>query len=340
MSFELLAAVDIGGTKVTASVCGPDGILAKVRAPTALRGDNKTLPEQVNQMIHTAARRAGATADAVAAVGVSTASPFERRGESRVVVAPNLCGGLGWSRKQIPNDWTFIPLESELARRYPRVEVGNDAITAAVAERLFGAGRGEDDLLYVTWSTGIGAGAFVDGHLVTGKNDNAVHLGHTLMRLDDERSLEEGWQEADNLESFVSGPAIARQYGAGQDTLEVFKRCREGDPKAARIIEQAARAFARALVNATTLFDTKLIIVGGSVANDWDILEPLVLAEYRAGNPFFVGNVEFRRSALERYLGDLAGLSTVMPEAWQERWQEQRPWERAPEAAEMDDDGQ
>jgi glucokinase len=332
MSSPILAAIDIGGTKVTASISAEGGILAKVRMPTALTGDNRAIPRQVDDMIHAAARRAGLSADRVSAVGVSTCSPFQRRGSETVVVAPNLCGGLGWSRKAIPNDWTFIPLEAELRSRYPRVEIGNDCITAAVAERVFGAGRGEDDLLYVTWSTGIGAGAFVDGHLVTGKNNNAVHLGHVLMDLDDRRSLEEGWRDAANLESFVAGPAIARLYGEGADTISVFRKYRDGDAWAREIVERAARAFARALVNATTLFDTRLIIVGGSVANDWDVLEPLVSAEFSAGNPFFVGGVELRRSALDRYLGDMAGLSMVMPEEWLERWKDGHPWERAPEA--------
>ena len=329
---NLLAAVDIGGTKVTASVSDQNGILAKVRQSTCLEGDERALPRQVDAMIERACAAAGAGRKDVQAVGVSTCSPFERRGDTRVVVAPNLCGGLGWSRIRIPNDWKAIPLEDELRSRYPRVEIGNDCITAAMAERLFGAGRGEDDMVYVTWSTGIGAGAFVDGHLLLGKNSNAVHLGHILMALDDQRSLEQGWQQAANLESFVAGPAIARQYGGGVDTIEVFRRCRAGDAKAQEIIGRAARVFARALVTVTTLLDTRLVIIGGSVANDWDVLEPLVRREYGAANPFFVSGVEFRRSALDRYLGDMAGLAQIMPPDWVGRWQQTRPWERAPEA--------
>jgi glucokinase len=337
---SLLAAIDIGGTKVTASVSDRNGILAKVRQATCLQGDEHALPRQVRELIGRACAEARVDEALVDAVGVSTCSPFERRGRRRVVVAPNLCGGLGWSRIRIPNDWKSIPLEEDLAARYRRVEVGNDCITAAMAERLFGAGRGEDDMMYVTWSTGIGAGAYVDGHLLLGKNSNAVHLGHILMALDDKRSLAEGWQQAANLESFVSGPAIARQYGDGVDTLEVFRRCRAGDGRARQIIERAARVFARALVSAATLLDTRVFVIGGSVANDWDVLEPLVRAEFAAANPFFVSGVEFRRSALDRYLGDMAGLAQVMPEDWIASWQRDRPWERAPEGLKLGEQGQ
>ena len=68
------------------------------------------------------------------------------------------------------------------------------------------------------------------------------------------------------------------------------------------------------------------------MANDWDVLETLVTDEFRAANPFFVDGVEFRLSALERYLGDMAGLSLVMPSEWIGSWQERKPWESAPSA--------
>jgi glucokinase len=331
-----LAAVDIGGTKVTVSVSGPNGILAKVRQPTQLRGDNTALPLQVDTLIGHVCSRAGIQANTVSAVGVSTASPFTRKDNQMVIVAPNICGGLGWSRSAIPNSWTFVPMEEMLLQRYPRVEIGNDCITAVVAENRFGAGIGEENLVYVTWSTGIGAGAIVDGHLVTGKYNNALHLGHTLMRLDDERSMTEGWQEAANLESYVAGPAIERAYGGGLTTLEVFNRYREGDSQAREVVSAAAKIFARGLINVATLLDTRLFIIGGSVSKDWDVLEPLVLEEFSAGNPFFVDGVEFRRSALDRYLGDMAGLSLVMPEDWIQSWQAGKPWESAPHAENLE----
>ena len=95
---SLLAAVDIGGTKVTVSVSNRDGILAKVRQSTERRGENTALPCQINRLIEHVCTAAGVSSDAIRAVGVSTCSPFQRRGGHMVIVAPNLCGGLGWSR--------------------------------------------------------------------------------------------------------------------------------------------------------------------------------------------------------------------------------------------------
>lgn len=323
-----LVAVDIGGTKVSVSVSNREAILAKQKRPTCKEGDETALPRQVDSMIRGVCDDAGVDPDRIEAVGVSTCSPFQKREGLLGLTAPNLCGGLGWSPVPLPNDWEFIPLEHELTARYPKVVIGNDCVTAVVAEHTFGAGRGYDDLIYVTWSTGIGAGAIIDGHLLGGKNSNAMHLGHIALHLDTDESYTDGWQNSTNLEPNVAGPAIARAFGTGSDTLEVFKRYRAGDVDAARVIERAAKLFARALVTTTMLLDNRLYILGGSVSNDWDVLEPLVTREFYAGNPFFVQDVEFKRCALESYLGDLAGLSLVMPGDWVEAWLESKPWER------------
>ena len=340
MSESILAAVDIGGTKVTASVSSKNGLLAKVYQPTVKRGDNASLPGQIDRMIDTVCQMAEVKKATIAALGISTCSPFERRNGKLVVVSPNLCGGLAKGRNVIPNNWTEIPMEEKLRLLYKGLRMGNDCITAVVAERLFGAGAGEDNLIYVTWSTGIGAGAYVDGRLLTGKNNNAMHLGHTFMTCDDENQPQCGCGGFGHLEAFVSGPSIARDYAllAGDDglsTVEVFNLYREGNSNALKIIRRAALIFARGLANATALLDTRLIIVGGSVSKDWDVLKPLVEKEYYRAFPALTRGVEIKKSVLDHYLGDIAALSLVMPEDWIEEWHQSKPWERAPKAVKL-----
>lgn len=114
MDHPILAAVDIGGTKITASISNRDGILAKVRQLTAKKGENTALPRQVERMVAAVCGKAGIGRDDIAAVGISTCSPFERRGDDLVLVSPNLCGGMARRRNLLPNDWTEIPLEAEL----------------------------------------------------------------------------------------------------------------------------------------------------------------------------------------------------------------------------------
>jgi hypothetical protein len=68
------------------------------------------------------------------------------------------------------------------------------------------------------------------------------------------------------------------------------------------------------------------------VTKDWDVLDPLVREEFYRAFPPLTRGVEIRRSALERYLGDIAALSLIMPPDWIARWQKTEPWRKAPEA--------
>jgi len=330
------AAVDIGATKTTVSVSSRRGILARVYQLTRKSGDNGTVPRQVDFLIGYTCAQARIDRRRIAAVGISTASPFEKRDGFLTLAAPNICGGLGQKREGIDNDWTEVPLERDLAGRYPRVHIANDCISAAVAERSFGAGRGEDNLLYVTWSTGIGGGAFVDGHLLTGKNDNALHLGHIVMNYHRDGEPRCGCGGRAHLEALVSGPAIAREYG--EEAPEVFRRCRSGEPQARALIHRVATIMATGLYNAVALLDSRLIIVGGSVSRNWDLLEPLVAEEFFNGFPALTRGVIFKRSQLDQFLGDMAGLSLVMPDNWIADWRKRKPWQLAPETEVLEPD--
>jgi len=331
---QYFAAVDIGATKTTVSVSDRGGILARVYQLTRKRGDRGTVPRQIDFLIGITCQQAQVERPQITAVGISTASPFVKNDGYLSLVAPNICGGLGEKREGIDNDWTQVPLERDLSGLYPRLHIANDCISAAVAERSFGAGRGEDNLLYVTWSTGIGGGAFVDGHLLTGKNDNALHLGHIVMNYHREGEPVCGCGGGAHLEALVSGLAIAREYG--MQPAEVFRRCREGDQPARALIHRIATIMATGLYNAIAVLDTRLIILGGSVSKNWDLLEPLVTEEFYREFPALTSGVVFKRSELDQYLGDMAGLSLVMPESWIADWQKRKPWQQAPDTTELE----
>lgn len=338
------AAVDIGGTKVTASLSDKGGILVKVYQPTKLTGDNKTIPRQIDSLVESACQKIKIKKDRIDAMGVSTCSPFEKRRGYLVVVAPNLCGGLARQRGVLPNDWTEIPLEKELSKTYQGLRIGNDCVTAVVAERLFGAGRGAKNLIYVTWSTGIGTGAYATGidqetgqereFLLSGKNRNAPHGGHIYIA---EHGPQCGCGNYGDLESLTSGPAISREYG--NVTREVFQACRRGDDlKAKKVIERAARNFARGMASVNSVLDTEVIVIGGSVfMNNLEILLPLIKEEFYRSFPTLSRGVEIRPSELESYLGDIAALSLVMPGDWVEEWQHKKPWTYAPEPIVVED---
>jgi glucokinase len=332
MDQPYLAAVDIGGTKITVSIANISGILVKVYQPVQLKGDNLAVPGQVDSLVGFACGQAGIGKDEIYALGVSTCGPFRILDGELVLVAPNLCGGLAKERGIIPNDWTEIPLQRELSRIYNNIHIENDGISAVIAERMFGAGRGEDNVVYITWSTGIGSGAYVDGRLIKGKNGNAPHIGHVYLVDDGPRC---GCGNLGDMEALASGVAIARDYGSrltaeGVTSEDVFNMFYKGDPQAESVITNAARYFARGLVTINAILDTRMFIIGGSVfMNNRHILLPLVQEEFCKSFPALSKDVEFKPSALDSYLGDLAGFCLVMPDDWVRKWQENRPWEFA-----------
>ncbi|MDF1557203.1 MAG: ROK family protein [ANME-2 cluster archaeon] len=330
MTGPYLAGVDIGGTKITVSLANIEGISVKIYQGIRLEGSNTTIPEQVDLLIGYAFDRIGVKTDEIMAVGVSSCGPFVKENDELLLAAPNLCGGLAIDRGIIPNDWTRIPLESVLSRRWGRMKIENDGVAAIVAERLFGAGRGEEDVVYVTWSTGIGSGAYVDGRLIHGKNGNAPHIGHIYLAEDGPPC---GCGNFGDMESLVSGVAIARDFGSVRSAEEVFAAYRGGDGKAEEIINRAVINFARGLASINAVLDTSVFLIGGSVfINNIDILLPGIEAEFYRSFPLLSEDVDIRPCALGAFLGDMAAFSLVMPDEWIKKWQDNRPWEHAPPA--------
>ncbi len=329
MSGPLLASVDLGGTKTTVSLCAPEGILARVRQTTTLEGDESVVPIQVDELIGTCAEMMGEGRESVAAVGISSPGPFGKADGCVSLVAPNMCGGLALDRGLIPNQWTAIPLVAELSKLYEHVYAGNDAVTGAAAERRFGAGRGFDDLVYVTWSTGIGTGAYVDGRLIRGKNGNAPHGGHVCLV---DGGPQCGCGDEGHLEALASGTAIARDYGKKATAADVLDKYRKGDKKAKEVVEKAARFFAKGLASINAVLDTRLFIIGGGVfLTNQDLLLPIVSKEFQGSFPIMADGVDIVPSELGEFLGEMAGLSLVMPEEWEDDWDNLRPWEGGPE---------
>lgn len=325
MGKKILSAVDIGGTKITVSLVDKEGILVKVYQNTKLKRDNKTIPKQVDFLIDCACERIRIKKQEISFVGIGTCGPFLKKKGNIVVVAPNLCGGL--TKGKLPNDWTEIPLEEELKKIYNHLVIENDAVSAVVAERIFGAGKDENNLVYITWSTGIGGGAYVDGNLIKGKNSNAPHVGHIYIAED---GPECGCGNYGDFESLTSGNAISRDYGNHATTKQVFLEYKN-KPRAKKVIDKAAKNFARGLASINAMFDTKVFVIGGSVyMNNKEILLPLVKSEFKKSFPALSNDVEIKSSVLDKYIGDIAALSLVMPKDWVKKWAKEKPWENAP----------
>ena len=169
----LKACVDLGGTKVAVTLANSAGLHAKRLESTCKEGNNDALAQQIIRMMGESCLEAGFKLQDIDAVGVSSCGPFVLKDGMAELAAPNICGGIAGKARGLPNDWQSALLEAPLKALFPIVRVENDGIAALEAERRWGAlqnnGKPLASCAYVTWSTGIGTGLCVDGHVLRGK---------------------------------------------------------------------------------------------------------------------------------------------------------------------------
>src|SRR4030042_1212936 len=165
------------------------------------------------------------------------------------------------------------------------VEIMNDCSAGVLGEHMFGAGTETDNLFYVTLSTGVGGGAIVDGHLLNGKDGNAVEIGH--LTIYPHSMVMCGCGSPGHWEAFSGGkniPYYARTLLRGRKgrnsplgdlcggnpktitTKMIFDAAQQGDEHAAMVVEEIGKVNAIGFADIVNAFDPELITVGGSVA--------------------------------------------------------------------------
>jgi len=305
------ACVDIGGTKVAVSLADSQSVAtrmlhARIAEPTAKEGDNGALASQILRLIDASLARQGAARADIASVGISSCGPFVLRKGMVELAAPNICGGLAGKARGLPNDWQTALLQSPIAQMYPHVRVENDCIGALEAERQWGALQGMDHCAYVTWSTGIGMGLCVDGHVLRGKNGNAGHAGH--MFVSDNADALCGCGNVGDLESLIAGNAIARRFG--DDAATLFVAYRAGQAKAIAQVRALCRDMGRALYNLIVTLDLQRISLGGSVFwHNQDIILPLLQAEIKGKLASLTDGCELVPAGLGLQVGDFGAMA-------------------------------
>ncbi len=281
---EYVIGVDLGGTQIRAIVADRAGqVYAQVQVPTAATQGPDAVIERIAGCIEQM-RVAVPDDGPLRGVGVGSPGPLDPY-EGVVLHANNLPG------------WINVPLRDKLAQqtRLP-VVLGNDANAAVLAEWIFGGGRGCTHVVYITVSTGIGAGVIMDGRLLLGRKGAGTELGHMLIDSTAFRS----WED------LASGTALAATARAAMLTTPesllhrltvpatlnaavVAQAAQEGDSLAVRLLERQAVLLGLGFVNTLHLFSPEIILVGGSVvtANPW-LLEGAqrIVQQYAVANVY------------------------------------------------------
>lgn len=276
-------AVDLGGTHVRAAMVDEGGnVLRRIRRPTPA-GD--PAPFFLVELI--AEVRAEEPCER-AVIGLPGVIDHE---EEVLVKAPNL-----------PQAWIPMLTDAWLTERTElSVSLANDADLAAVGESAFGAGRGFRDVVYVTISTGIGAGIVLGDHLMRGRYSGG-ELGHTILS---RTALAAG--EPATVEELGSGTSItrrARAAGLEISGAEVAERVRQGDAAVTKIWMKAIESAAAGIVNLCWIVTPQAVVIGGGVGMNGDIVLPTVQRAIEKHGPG-VGQV----AVLNAGLGDDAALA-------------------------------
>ena len=243
----MIGAVDIGGTKIAVGMLDRDGkILARSQSPS---GAQLGLQEGLELIFSLLRATAGQAGGALEGIGVGCTGPVDP-----------LTGRLG--RIEFLPGWEGHDLVAGLKKAFGVTAfLENDADAAALGELAWGAGRGAKRFIYLTVSTGIGAGMVFDSRLYRGADGAHPEAGHHVI---DPSGPQCFCGARGCWESLAGGPALAAR-GGRPSAREVCQAAEQGDPTARAAVEREASYLGLGLANLVTLFVPDVIALGGGV---------------------------------------------------------------------------
>lgn len=261
---EVLVGVDIGGTKTAVMLCAaPPDVLWRAEFPTAPESGPQQAIDRIIALIRDGLQHQHAT---LRCIGVSCGGPLDRT------------HGVIQSPPNLPT-WVDVPIKSILEREFSVLcRVENDANAGAVAEHQFGAGRGLQHLVFLTFGTGLGAGLILNGRIFRGANAMAGEIGHVRLTEDGPS----GYGKAGSVEGWASGGGMALHavetirsaVAAGTQTSlaakiddlsarDIGEALAEGDRVAAAIVERTGQKLGDALAILVDVLNPQRIVIGG-----------------------------------------------------------------------------
>lgn len=278
---------DIGGTKC-AVILGKgemsadfnELIIDKIAFPTNVKRGWKAI---VCEMLNTADEllsRNGIKkpASELIGIGISCGGPLNSR-KGTVNCPPNL------------PDWDNVPICDIFEEHFGiRPNLQNDANACAVAEWKFGSGKGTENMIFLTFGTGMGAGLILNGKLYSGTSDMAGEVGHIRL----EQDGPEGYGKKGSFEGFCSGGGIARlariimdeAKKKGENSLlfteeeisakTVAIAAKNGDALAKRIYDKCAEKLGMGLSILIDILNPEAIVIGSIYSRDKDLFDGII----------------------------------------------------------------
>jgi glucokinase len=312
--------IDIGGTKIVAAIVDPRGeILASDESVTPATKERDAIIQSIVDSAHGALEKAEVAISDICAIGVGVAG------------ISNPEAGILFSSPNLPGLRNVLLRDIMQERLGKKTFLINDADAAALGEFCFGAGRGVRNFIYITLSTGIGAGILIDGKIYTGAIGAAGEVGH--MTIDDNGPICNCGNKG-CWETLASGTALAKEArrrivgGVRTSILEyaegdiekvtpqaIDRAAQRGDSLARELIARTGYYVGVGLANLINIFNPELIVIGGGLSNIGDmLLKPAFrVAEERAFREAFQA-VRFASAELGPNSGVLGAAAFAVQE--------------------------
>jgi predicted NBD/HSP70 family sugar kinase len=266
-----VVGVDVGGSWVRCAVADLAGTIVGRQDVRNRARSAAALVETVAGVAHQVVRSASLTWSSVVHTLIGSPGVFDPR-SGRMLLAPNLPGG-----------WARTGLVERLGQALgTSVAVENDANLAVVGERTFGRGADVGTFAYLMVGTGVGMGVVVDGRLYRGARGVAGEIGFLPLGADDapgapspagrEVSRRGLLEEAASADGVVR-TAVALGMEEPLTAQHVFDAAREGDAVAARAVEVEGERLALLIAAVAAILDPELVVLGGGVGRNLDLLE-------------------------------------------------------------------
>ncbi len=321
---------DIGGTKIAVCLAMSDGkILGSSRVSNQMRPPSDVLPELVTAGEKLLAE-ANLTKKELRAIGIGSPSPMDF--EKGLICSP--CNMKGWDN---------VPIRNYLAKAFDtEAFFDNDANGAGLAEWIFGAGKGQSDMLYLTMSTGIGGGIIAGGKLIRGATHLGGEVGHFCIDRKGPRcncgligcyeAYCGGLAMANRIRQELAGKpdsAIVRFAGGDYDKIDALaleKAVRAGDEYAVKFWDDMCDRNAQAIGGLIGILNPGMIVLGTIAVAAGDLfMKPLMekLPDYCWKQS--LDKCRITVSGLGKKIGEYSGVAVALNFLY-ERGDWQLPW--------------
>ncbi|WP_168123719.1 ROK family protein [Paenibacillus sp. HB172176] len=259
---SIAIGIDIGGTKIAIGFVNEKGeVIAKSSLKTDLDLSPADMLAKVAQEIRRMTEEQGIPLSDMSGIGIGAPGPLNTK-TGKLVCPPNL------------KSWWDFPVVETLQSLLPLpIKMENDATAATLAEKWVGAAQDAEHFVFLTISTGIGAGIYLHGKLITGATGNAGDAGFMMVHPAGDILKDEPYGY---WEQIASGTAIARQaselLGRDVSTKEAFALAAQGDAAVAELVDRVFAYIGIGCVSLINLLDPSKIVIGGGVSQ---VGEPL-----------------------------------------------------------------